>query len=154
MTRRQDTHAVPGEEAAPCRDRCGTYRDGHDLHAIQAKLIGQTPWGWRDAVLMSVDGQTIELAYVHEHARPTLWHHRVLGRLLRPGEPVRLHEQYRALGTPHGWYSVRISNGLGAVPEPEDRDAYATRTCWGAVDLATGVAIALDHVSFDQATAV
>ncbi|TIC82583.1 hypothetical protein [Nocardioides sp. GY 10127] len=135
-----------------CRGReCGFYDSGHLIHFIHAKRLGQHPWGWRDAVVTGVDGFWVSLAYLDSLATPRVWHHRRLSRFLTVGAPVRLHEQYYALGCPDGWFSVVVEDGLGPVPRPADTspwdDGVGGGVSGGVVDLSTGVAIALDHES-------
>jgi len=131
----------------PCwRSPCAGYAPGHHMHFIHAKRVGLSPWGWRDAVVLSVEGQFACLAYLEGDATPVVWHHTSLKRVIGAGDPVRLHEQYYALGCPAGWFNVVVEGGIGAVPEPADKAAWEDQVTGFAVDLATGVALALDHV--------
>lgn len=126
-------------------DPCPSYRAGHNVHFIQARKVGQSPWGWRDAVVTGINEIEIGLAYVTQDAEPVLWHHRSLAEHISIGAPVRLHEQYFVLGTPTGWFSVVVRDGLGPVPEPPEISLWATEVTPGIVDLATGIALPTDH---------
>lgn len=126
---------------------CQSYRPGHHMHVSHARRIGETPWGWRDAIVTAISGQVIAVGYVHDDACPTVWHHRSLIEYLRPGDPVRLHERYYALGCAAGWFNVVIEAGLGPVPEPDDPSVWAAQTSVGIVDMATGAALPMDHVT-------
>jgi hypothetical protein len=130
----------------PCSGPCPSYGAGHQVHFIQARLVGESPWGWRDAVVSSLDKHFARLAYLEDDATPIVWHHKSLKRRISVGDPVRLHERYHVLGCPAGWFSVVIAGGLGAVPEPMDKTVWAPEFTIPVVDLATGIALPLDHV--------
>ena len=133
------------DDAQACAE-CQSYRAGHNVHFIQARLTGQAPWGWRDATVTAIDGLTVNLAYVEAGTEIRLWHHRDLSSVLRIGSPVRLHEQYHVLGTPVGWLCVELLEGrLGAVPEPVDVEAWRSQQTPGVVNLQTGLAVPTDH---------
>lgn len=137
---------VPPEAVTSCRSqRCGSYHPGHDVHFIQARKAGESPWGWRDATVVAVDGHQAVLAYLVGNVELTVWHHRSLAGRLSPGAPVRLHEEYFLLGTPSGWWSVAVVGGVGSVPAPADPALWSAQTSPGIVDLAAGVALATDH---------
>lgn len=129
--------------------RCESYTAGHAVHAIQARLVGERPWGWRDGVVEAwVDG-VVRVRYIDEVGIATCWHHRDPSSELPVGEHVRLHEgSLHVLGTARGWYSVQIAGGLGAVPDPEQPELWAQQIVPGIVDLATGIAIATDRPGF------
>src|SRR4051794_7069189 len=74
------------------RAGCSSYRPGHLMHWIQAKLTGRSPWGWRDVVVRAVDGKFIELRYVVEDAVFSAWHHDDLG--LAPGDVLRANQSH------------------------------------------------------------
>ena len=124
--------------------RCGAYHPGHNTHAIHARRVGETPWGWRDAVVRAIDGRWTTVAYVEHDHEVELWHHEELARELTVGAPVRLHEQYYVLGGPFGWLNVVVCGGLGPVPEPADVSAWQREMTGGVQDLGTGRALALD----------
>jgi hypothetical protein len=139
--------AVP-ESITSCRgSRCLSYRGGHHVHPIQARKVGESPWGWRDATITAVDGLGVHLAYVEHDAAPVVWHHRSLAGVLHAGAPVRLHEQYFVLGCPAGWFSVQVEGGLGAVTAPEAPELWSGETSVGIVEIATGNALPTDHRS-------
>jgi len=130
--------------------RCNSYAAGHLVHFIQARLVGESPWGWRDAVVTGIEGLTVYLEYLHEVGQPECWHHRSLSDVLEPGAPVRLHERYHVLGCPAGWFSVHISDGLGAIPTPDDTAAWKDLSSPGIVDLSKGAGVATDHGERDD----
>lgn len=128
---------------------CGNFAAGHHVHTIQAKRIGQKPWGWRDVVVVAVEGEEIVLSYVAAEGRPVVWHHRPgLAEELSAGEPVRLHEEYHVLGTATGWYSVEVSGGIGPVPAPAQPELWGSQMSIAIVDLGTGVALPTDRPDF------
>jgi hypothetical protein len=126
--------------------RCSAYWPGHNMHFIHAKHVGRTPWGWRDGIVESVTDGWAEVRYLLEEGRVSVWHHTELATLLSPGDPVRVHERFHALGGPFGWLNVEVRGGLGAVPDPEEPDVWAQETTGGVVDLSTGRALPLDHL--------
>jgi hypothetical protein len=124
--------------------QCQAYFPGHNTHWIHAKHVGRTPWGWRDAVVRTIDGCALTVAYVDSGHEVELWHHDALAGELAVGVPVRLHEQYSVLGGPFGWLHVVVRDGLGSVPEPTDTTACKRAMTGGVQDLGTGRALALD----------
>ncbi len=124
---------------------CQLYWPGHNAHWIHAKRIGGTPWGWRDAIVTTVEGRWVTVTYVLEGTQLRLWHHERLSSEIHPGDLVRVHEQYNVLGGPFGWLNVIVEGGLGAVPEPAEPALWADQTTGGVQDLSTGRALALDH---------
>lgn len=137
-------------ECMGTRTECGSYWHGHNIHFIHAKRLTQHPWGWRDAIITRVEGQTATAQYLGTPVTLTLWHHRPLTRVVTVGEPVRIHEQYYALGCPNGWYSLHIEGGLGPVPKPDDWEDAERPTQVEMVNLETGVAEPIDHLSAEQ----
>lgn len=115
------------------------------MHVIHANRVGETPWGWRDATVVAVDDLVVTARYVLENGSVRIWHHESLESQLEAGAPVRVHEGYHALGARFGWVNAVVVKGIGEVPEPADREMWRPEMTVGAVDLATGVAIALDH---------
>ncbi len=75
--------------------RCRHYGSGHALHQIHARHIGQSPWGWRDAVVVRVEGLFLTLRYLAEDVEFTAWHHAELR--LMPGDPVRVNQSRGAV---------------------------------------------------------
>lgn len=63
------------------------------MHWIQARLLGESPWGWRDAVVRSVHGGRAVAAYVHENGSVSASHHVALDTLVSVGDPIRVHLQ-------------------------------------------------------------
>ena len=107
-----DPWSCSSDTTGPCR----RYNPGHNMHAIHAKHIGRSPWGWRDAVVIGLDGCWLTVEYFLEEAHLTLWHHQALTNEVCPDTPVRVHEQLHALGGRFGWLNVVVQGGLGAVP--------------------------------------
>ncbi len=101
---------------------------------------------WRDATVVTVDDPVVTARYVLENMTIRIWHHESLTSRLVVSEPVRVHEGYHALGARLGWVNVVVLEGIGEVPEPADREVWRPEMTVGAVDLATGIAIAMDHV--------
>ena len=135
-------------DVTPCvvRDggRCSSCLPGHHTHWIHARRIGETPWGWRDAVVAGFDGCWTTATYVESGRAVRLWHHADLAREVEVGAPVRVHERYYVLGGPFGWLNVVVEGGLGPVPEPADPAAWERQMTGGVQDLATGRALPLD----------
>ena len=133
----------------PCQTedgtRCMSFHAGHNMHQIHARKVGQRPWGWRDGVIAALgpDGG-LEVNYLGG-GRLMAWHHEDLRHLLAIGSPVRVHEEYYALGSPLGWLSLLISSGLGDIPNPADADSWLPETSAGIRDIATGRGLATDH---------
>lgn len=125
---------------------CQTFFPGHNMHQIHARRTGERPWGWRDAVVTAVDGRVVSLSYVDLDANPVVWHHRRLGAVLAPGDPVRLHERCCALGCPAGWFNVVVYGGIGPVARPADEAAWRNRMTPGVVEVRTGTAVPTDHL--------
>ena len=135
-------------DVTPCIVRetahCESYLPGHHTHWIHAKHVGRTPWGWRDAVVGSLDGCWTTVTYVDSGRTLRLWHHADLAGEVEVGAPVRVHERYAVLGGPFGWLNVVVEGGLGPVPEPADTAAWQGLVTGGVQDLGTGRALALD----------
>lgn len=115
------------------------------MHHIHARLTGEAPWGWRDARVLAAEDQMLQLEYLSEPGQPRVWHHAPLAPQCPPGNPVRLHERFSVLGTPAGWIHVVIEDGIGPLPVPENPELWAAERTQGAVNLATGTGLALDH---------
>lgn len=119
--------------------RCSSYAPGHNVHWIQAKLIGRAPWGWRDCLVVAVDGLTLRLRYVEEDVEFTAWHHEDLSKWLSVGAPVRINQDKGTLmHGPFGQVYIAHDSPLAAVPTPEHPDLWAAEITLGVVDLATG----------------
>jgi hypothetical protein len=117
------------------------------MHWIHAGRIGNSPWGWRDATVVAIDGLWLTLCYVVEDDESRIWHHEPLSDVLDVGSPVRLHEQYYALGGPFGWVNVAVFGGLGPIRAPEDPSLWAAERTVAVTDLATGRALPTDHTA-------
>src|SRR3954471_5136194 len=93
---------MPRCEIAQCRDldgACPGCAPGHTMHWVHAHYLGRGPWGGRAAVITEVEGRRLTAVYVGEAGRVVAWHHHALDAL-RPGSPVRLHEERsRSRGT-------------------------------------------------------
>ncbi len=134
-------------DPTPCVVRnghCQAYHPGHNTHWIHARRVGETPWGWRDAVVSGIDGQWVTVTYVERGHEVQLWHHDELAGELAVGAPVRVHEQYYVLGGPFGWLNVVVRGGLGPVPKPVDTSVWEREMTGGVQDFSTGRALALD----------
>ena len=129
------------------RGYCPWYSDGHAIHAIHARRVGETPWGWRDAVVAEADGRTLMVDYLLFDGGATVWHHFSLEEELPVGSLLRVHERFHVIGAPIGWLNVRLDQGIGAVPEPDNASLWRPESSPAVVDLGSGRAIALDHAS-------
>ena len=118
---------------------CQTYASGHDLHVIQAKLAGLSPRGWRDGVVTAVHGSDVTVQYVEVDHVLRFWHHRHLR--LPTGQPVRVHERYHVAAGPFGWANVVVSNGPGAVPDPQEPALWQPEQSIPIVELHTGYSL-------------
>jgi hypothetical protein len=120
------------------------------MHWIHTNRIGKTPWGWRDGTVSDVDNRWLTVRYLHEPASVRVWHHESLADVVASGSPVRVHEEYYALGGPFGWVNVIVEGGQGQVPAPEDPSLWAAEVTVGVTDLATGRALSMDHTVVDD----
>jgi len=119
------------------------------MHLIHARQLARAPWGWRDAVVTTVAEGWVSALYVETDVAVVAWHHERVPEL-RAGTPIRVHEASGALGGPFGWLNVAVLNGgLGPVPEPADPSVWEDKKVVEAVNLSTGVGIAVDHVDPD-----
>lgn len=126
-------------DLSPCTAgaRCRKYLPGHRMHQIHAGHVKRSPWGWRGAVVRSIDaGNVAVLDYVGEEGSCTLWHHHDLAVMCPPGTPVSVHEQWRALLVAGAVLNVHLLDGVGPVPEPGEGLADGGPAI--VVDLATG----------------
>ena len=126
---------------------CPWYSDGHALHVLHARRVAESPWGWRDAVVVAAEGRSLVVDYLSGEGGATLWHHFPLEEELPVGSVVRVHEGYHVIGAPIGWLNVRIVQGIGAVAEPDDKSLWRSEWSPAVVDLGSGRAIALDHAN-------
>lgn len=94
-------------------------------------------------MISSANGGEATVRYLDDDHDAKVKHHADLP--VSVGDPVRLHEQYRMLGTPHGWFCVAVESGGGPVPPPDHPDLAAGEINTAVVDLATGNALATDH---------
>lgn len=132
---------------------CVAYRPGHQMHVIQAGLIGGSPWGWRDGVVSATDSDGwIKVDFLNDPGGVTAWHHHDPSALLSAGTPVRVHEEFHALGVSSGWICLFITSGIGPVPKPQDANVWRTQMTGGVIDVTTGIGLALDHVTPRDAT--
>ena len=125
---------------------CASYAPGHHMHPIHARKLGESPWGWRDGVVSSVDGGEVVVDYVTVDGHAVLWHHNDLERILPPGTLVRVHEKLHALGGTFGWLNVAVVEGVGPVPTPDDTSAWRSELRIAITDLRSGRAVAVDHL--------
>lgn len=127
---------------------CHSYKPGHALHSIQARLLGEQPWGWRDGTVTclewSSDGCTIGVDYIAVPRPWAGWHHRDLTSRLRVGDPVRIHEGLSALQAGRILACIRTIEGLGTVPEPDDVELWRGEGRAVIVDVAQGLGIDVD----------
>lgn len=129
----------------PQTDRCRSYKAGHQVHFIQARLAGEQPWHWRDGVVAEVDGHTLTVQYSFEEGDVDCWSHHDLSSRVEVGDTVRVHERFNLLAAGRSWICVECTGGLGPVPRPDHPELWSTETSPGIVDLATGEAIATDR---------
>ena len=118
------------------------------MHDIHARKIGESPWGWRDAVVthLAPDGW-LTVDYVLEEARMIGWHHDDLATVLTVGSPVRVHEGFWSLAGTFGWVNLFVREGAGAVEKPKAPELWQDQVTRGVVDLSTGRALPLDHLN-------
>ena len=117
---------------------CQRYSAGHVVHFIQARLAGESPWGWRDGVVTSISHRHLRIEYTFAAGTVRCWHHHDLSAELQVGDPVRVHEQYHLLDGPMGIVCVLCDGGLGAVPDPEHPDLSNHERDAIIVNVATG----------------
>ncbi|MGW9113596.1 hypothetical protein [Microbacterium sp. NPDC055683] len=87
---------------------CAEVGAGHDMHMLQRRLASATPSRWVDAIAGHADADGwLDLAGLDGVVLTRVWHHEHLGGLVRPGEPVALHEGYHVLALASGWLNVR-----------------------------------------------
>ena len=135
---------------SPSEGRCGSFGHGHLMHWIHTKRIGESPWGWRDGTVNGVDGRWLTVRYLMEPGHVRVWHHESLADVIALGSPVRVHEEYHALGGLFGWVNVLLDSGVGQVPAPEDPSPWAAEMTVGVTDLASGRALPMDHTATDD----
>ena len=115
-----------------------SYRPGHAMHPIHARLLGEQPWGWRDGIVRESGEGTHVIDYLAGSGEITVWS--AFLPQVPPGSPVRVHARLHALTLGPTWFSVRReAGGLGPVPEPEHPELWAPEAAPGIVDLARGV---------------
>lgn len=130
------------------RGTCGLYTRGHNLHWRFARLVGESPWGWRDAIVQKAGANgVVHLRYLVEDAHVITWQHQDLTGLVTAGDLVRLHEEQNVLGGGFGWAHVKVHKGLGPVPAPAEPALWAPEMTAGIVDLTTGLGVPTDHTS-------
>ena len=128
---------------APCvtggNGVCQSYNPGHNVHFIHARKVGESPWGWRDGLLSSLDATgSLTVEYATEAGQVEAWHHQDLVAELAVGSPVRVHEGWQMLASSAGWLHLNISAGLGTVEEPAFVELWDDQVTYGVVDLSTG----------------
>ena len=115
------------------------YHPGHHVHWIQADRAGKRPWGWRPGVVRSYDELIAVIDYVEEFGAITIWHFRDL--VLTPGQRLRVHEELHLVEVGGGWFSYDLrAGGLGAVPQPEHVESWASARDVPITDLTAGIA--------------
>lgn len=134
------TEPVDAEHPA----NCGTYGNGHVAHYIGIRVLGGRPWGWRDGVVTSIRGLSMQVRYLHEDGSVWCWHHRDLSGELAVGSPVRVYEG-SLLDTGCGWVSVRTEGGLGSVQKPDHPELWASKGNTTIADLHAGRGLAVDR---------
>ena len=117
-----------------------SYHPGYELHFIHARHLGRTPWGWRAGTVSEVREDGVSVDYLLEPGHVEVWHHEALPVVV--GTPVRVHEQYHAIDVDGAWRNVRLTGGLGGVPEPVGTGTWADEVQAAVVvDLARGEAV-------------
>lgn len=77
---------------------CSSFRPGHAVHLIQARLVSATPTEWVDAIVTAIEPDgTVELHTVADGARITVWNGAGAADAVSPGLPVALHARYHVL---------------------------------------------------------
>ena len=120
--------------------RCPHFGPGHQVHFLHLRELGRRPWGWRAGTVAEVLGREVVVVAYLDGGTATLWHHEALDHL-PVGYPVRLHEELHALEAGAAVLNVALADGIGAVPAPEDVDAWLREHHPAPVvvaDLATG----------------
>jgi hypothetical protein len=107
-------------------------------------MAGESPWGWRDAVVTAMRGLEVTVEYVTDEGRPVLWHHRPLEEYVAVGDPVRMHERYSLMDARGHWFSVRLADGLGPVADPDHPELWLAETTVAVVDHAAGVGLPVE----------
>ena len=135
-----------GRGVTPCilggNGFCQSYHPGHNVHVIHAGKVGESPWGWRDGVVTSVEASGwLTVEYTSEGGRVEAWHHQDLVAELPVGTPVRVHEQWRMLASPEAWLHLSIAAGPGPVEKPAFVELWDDQVTYGVVDLSTGRAV-------------
>jgi hypothetical protein len=130
-------------ECSPAAPRgCRSHLPGHLTHLLHARLLGRSPWGWREGRVTSVSGEGwLTVACTAEAGTYRAWHHQDLRARLAPGEQVRVHERHSALSGALGVVSLHIARGVGPVPEPVALDVWASPTGASVIDLRTGAEV-------------
>ncbi|WP_153502875.1 hypothetical protein [Cumulibacter manganitolerans] len=96
------------------------YAPGYRMHFIHGRQLGETWWGWRDAVVDGYDRRTgrLTLTYLAEQPTVEVWHDRELA--VTAGAPARVHEGLHAVDLGGTWINVRIeSGGFTALRVPQ-----------------------------------
>ncbi|KAE8764707.1 hypothetical protein [Georgenia thermotolerans] len=83
---------------APCiPGPCQSYRPGHSVHFIQARLAHRDTEGWADGIVCQARPDGTAVVDYLDGGSVTLWHHGDLTARAPQGSPVRVHERYRLL---------------------------------------------------------
>ncbi|KQO98130.1 hypothetical protein [Leifsonia sp. Leaf264] len=106
------------DEIRDCKEQpCRYFWPGHNLNPIQARMLRESPEQWRDATVIAVEWRTITAEYVNGDGTVAVWHHRDLERVVRPGEPVSIHEDLHVLQVGRQLLNVNVIFGAGPVPD-------------------------------------
>ncbi|WES65682.1 hypothetical protein P0L94_06315 [Microbacter sp. GSS18] len=109
---RQHIPPFPARErtACMCVDglRCSSYRPGHALHLIQARLAAATPTEWVDAIVESVDADAgvIVVAGLLDGRTVSVWNGAGAVSAVAAGTPVALHARYDVLAVGSARFNV------------------------------------------------
>ena len=102
---------------SPCTAsaRCRVYAAGHRVHGIHTGMLLRSPWGWRDAVVLSIDEENVAvLRYATADGTCSVWHHHDLSVMCPPGSSLLVHEQRHAVAVGSVVLNVHVADGVGA----------------------------------------
>lgn len=116
------------------------YAPGYDAHCIQLRLVGETPWAWRDGIVTESTNGHHRIQYYFEEGSIDVWSARI--SQIPVGTMVQVHELYYCLALGNSVASVRIdAGGLGAIPQHDGIGSCQRPIVRGIADLSTGLGI-------------
>ncbi|HLS48880.1 MAG TPA: hypothetical protein VK024_02700 [Actinomycetaceae bacterium] len=127
------SHLSPCTPDAACR----RYWPGHLVHPIHSGFVQREPWGWRKAVVASIDDDNVAfLEYRDDAGTCRVWHHLDLSVVCPPGTSVQVHEGRHVIAVAHVALNVALVDGIGPVPPPSH--GTVTHAPIVVTDLSTG----------------